>query len=142
MKHMLKVDELDINEYIGYAAAHVGEVGDLEYQTFRNRNEAAGKYEILDFEVDENPRFGYNYWMHERDKTPTVAILGWYKIRLFNTKYYNGKTFWFPVTAYVQSYWSGDVYKTKSLHINNAPRGRNTLRAYQFDILDYEVRAE
>lgn len=139
------IDELDINEYVGFAASHVGETRELEFQTFSKRGEAAGKYEILDFEKDENPRFTYHYWRHEENRTPDSAVLGWYKIRLTETKYYNGKTFWFPVTAYVQDEYKpeGDhARKTRDLFINNAPRETNKrLKAYEFGIIDFKVNA-
>lgn len=134
-------DELDTNEFAEYAAQHIGETHNLEFQGNRKIGEIAGKYEILDFEKLDNPKFIYYYWKHEEEGTPDGLNVGFYKIRLTDTKYYNGKTFWFPVTAYVQdTYRREEVSKTKALHILNAPRETGkTLKAYEFGIIDYGI---
>lgn len=135
--------ELDINEFMGYAAEHIGEVHELQFQSFSKRSEYAGKFEILDFEKAENPQFTYDYWKYRDEKTPSGADIGYYKIRITDSKFYSGKTFWFPVSAYLQYQDpnTGKVYKSKELFISNAPRETNKrLKAYEFGIIDWNVR--
>lgn len=131
--------ELDIREFIGFAKEHVGEKNTL---MFRNDFDKSGMYEILDFEEDGDPRFEYHYWRHEEALTPDSAVLGYYKIRLTETKFYNGRTFWFPVSAYVQDNKEGWVIKTKALYISSTPRENGKmLRAYSFPIIDFRKEA-
>lgn len=126
---MLKTNELDINYFVALAESHVGEVHDLDYQSFRT--EPAGKYEILSF-TPINPEFTFTPW-HEDDE-PTGAKLGYYLVKFSGTKFYNGKSIRVPVSAYVQE----DDKITKALFINNVNLDTGkTLRAYEFSILDF-----
>ena len=131
-------DELDINFYMECAKSHVGEVNNLDFQAFGRRGEPAGQYEILEFIPAEAPAFTYTYKRFEDDQTPDGADLGFYMVRIFNTKFYNGKTFRVPVTAYVQD--KGHI--TKALHVSsvNADTGK-ALKAYEFPIIDWRVYA-
>ena len=128
---MLKTNELDINYFVELAKNHVGEIHDLEYQSFRA--ERAGKYEILEFTPD-NPHFKYSYWRYLEEDTPNDADLGYYLVKITESKFYNGKTIRVPVSAYVQS----DDKITKALFINNVNLDTGkTLKAYKFGILDF-----
>lgn len=137
--------ELNINEFIKYAESHVGEVHELEYQTFSKRDQYAGKYEIISFEPSDDPHFTFNYWKYKEDDTPSGAELGYYYIRIFDSKFYNGKTIKAKVTAYVQTEErmnTGNWFKTKALFINNANEETGKrLKAYAFGIIDFKVKA-
>lgn len=139
------VDDLNINDYLKYAEDHVGETHDLVFQTASKRGEVAGTYTIIKFEASENPHFGYHYWKYEEAKIPQVAELGYYYIKFEGSKFYNGKTIKCPVSAYVQSDYDGKpvkCYKTKALFINNVNADTNKrLKAYEFEIIDFRVRA-
>lgn len=128
---MLKTNELDINYFVALAESHVGEVHDLDYQSFRT--EPAGKYEILGF-TPVNPEFTYNHWWNRENDEPDGAKLGYYLVKFSGTKFYNGKSIRVPVSAYVQE----DDKITKALFINNVNLDTGkTLRAYEFSILDF-----
>lgn len=130
---MFKINELDINYFVELAESHVGEIHALEYETPSKRDQDAGKFEILDF-TPVNPHFGYTFWKYEEDQTPNTAKLGYYLVKITESKFYNGKTIRVPVTAYVQS----DDKITKALYIDteNLDTGKR-LRAYSFGILDF-----
>lgn len=138
-----KTAELDINEFVRFAESHVGETHDLEYQTFSKRGEPAGKYEIIGFEPLDNPHFEYRYWKHAENDTPDNAELGYYYIKISDSKFYNGKTIKARVVAYVQTEdKDGNYYKTKALYIYNVNEETGKgLKAYQFGILDFRVKA-
>jgi hypothetical protein len=128
---MFKINELDINYFVKLAESHVGEIHNLKFQSYRA--DYAGKYEILEF-VPDNPHFDYNYWMSREDETPDTAKLGYYLVKITESKFYNGKTIRVPVSAYVQE----DDKITNALYIGhvNLDTGKS-LKAYQFGILDF-----
>lgn len=130
---MFKINELDINYFVKLAESHVGEIHELKYQSDSKYGEIAGKVEILEFTPD-NPHFDYNFWRHEEDQTPDTAKLGYYLVKITESKFYNGKTIRVPVSAYVQD----EKGITKALYINNvnSDTGKQ-LRAYKFGILDF-----
>lgn len=137
-----KENELNINEFVKYAENHVGETHELKFQS--KRGEYAGKYEILNFEAYE-PHFTYRYWSCEGEKEPDGAKLGFYTIKITDSKFYNGKTIKVAVHAYVQEcddMRTDDWYKTKQLYISNINEATGkTLRAYEFGIIDWRVKA-
>lgn len=130
---MFKINELDINYFVKLAESHVGEIHDLKYQSDSKYGEIAGKFEILEF-VPDNPRFDYSHWTTRENETPDHAELGYYLVKITESKFYNGKTIRVPVSAYVQEH---DKI-TKALFINNVnlDTGKG-LRAYSFGILDF-----
>lgn len=131
---MINIKDLDINYFMELAKNHVGEVHNLEFQTFSKRDQYAGKYEILDFIPAEEPKFDYSHWSYEEDQTPNEADLGYYMIKISDSKFYNGKTIKVHVTAYVQD----DKGITKALYIWNVDENTGKrLKAYEFGIIDY-----
>lgn len=132
---MFKINELDINYFVKLAESHVGEIHDLGYETDSKRGEIAGKFEILEFTPD-NPHFGYSFWRYKKDQTPNNAELGYYLVKITESKFYNGKTIRVPVSAYVQE----EKGITKALFIDtlNLDTGKR-LRAYSFEIIDFRV---
>lgn len=134
--------ELDIHDFVEYAKAHVGEKHALEFQDYKKGDQIAGYFEILDFEQDSNPEFVFHHWRSEEENTPDGARVGCYRVRLTGTKFYNGKTFTVPVTAYVQHERAGYVFKTKALFVSNVPNETGKrMKAYSFGILDFNARA-
>ena len=128
---MFKINELDINYFVKLAESHVGEIHDLEFQSFRT--DYAGKYEIIEF-TPENPHFDYHFWRNREDETPDTAVLGYYLVKITESKFYNGKTIRVPVSAYVQD----DDKITKALFISNLNLDTGKcLKAYKFGILDF-----
>lgn len=138
MFELKKTNELNINDFIKLAEDNVGLIGDLEFETQSRQGEIAGTFEILGFEKSENPKFTYTVHWLEDDETPNGADLGVYTIKLTNTKFYNGKTFRFKVTAYVQD---EDRGTNEMLHIStlNEDTGKY-LKAYCFPILNWIPR--
>ena len=99
--------------------------------------EIAGKFEIIDF-VEDNAHFDYGFWKHEENETPDTAKLGYYVVKITETKFYNGKTIRVPVSAYVQD----EKGITKALFINNVNLDTGkALKAYEFGIIDFRVYA-
>ena len=143
---MFKTNELDINYFVELAKSHVGEIHDLEFQTHSKRGEAAGKYEILSF-TEENPHFTMHYFRNKGDDTPDGADLGYYTIRITESKFYNGKVIRVPVQAYVQAkdrinLADGEYHITKALFINNVNLDTGkSLKAYEFGIIDWNIFA-
>ncbi len=128
---MKKTAELNINEYIMLAEEKVGYVGDLRYQ---RSYEKSGEFEILAFEQAKEPHFTYTYnWLEEAD-TPDGAVLGYFFIKLTDTKFYNNKTMKFEVIAGVQD----EKEKNSHLHIRfrNEETGKY-LKAYAFPVLNW-----
>lgn len=140
---MFTIDQLNINDYIEYAKSHVGEVHDLQFQTLSKRAQAAGKFEILDFVESENPHFDYSFWRFKEAQTPDEADLGYYFVKMIDTKFYNNKIIKVPVIAYVQHCdGASECFKTKALFISHVNAETNkTLKAYSFGILDFRSRA-
>lgn len=134
MKH---ISELDINYFVELARSHVGEIHDLEFQSMNKCGEIAGKYEIVDFE-ENNPRFEYEFWKNEENETPDTAKLGYYLVKITETKFYNGKTIRVPVSAYVQD--KKGITKALYIYNINADTGK-ALKAYEFGIIDFRVYA-
>lgn len=132
---MKKTNELDINYYVELAKREVGSVHDLEFQSMSKYGEKAGTFEILEFEEVE-PKFTYSYWKNKENDTPDGAIIGYFKIKLSDTKFYNGKTFRFEVKAYVQSSDTGEVNDRLFISNKNADTGK-WLKAYDFPILNW-----
>ena len=129
------VDELDINYFVGLAESHVGEIHDLKFQSGSKYGQVAGKFEILAFTADD-PCFTYDYWMNEENRTPDGAHLGYYTVKITESKFYNGKTVRVRVSAYVQE--KGKI--TKALYVDNLNYDtKKSLRAYRFGILDFQV---
>ena len=126
-----KTNELDINYFIKLAENEVGKTYDLEFQSFRL--EKAGKFTILSFEENE-PQFKFKYWKHKDDDTPDGADLGYYRVRLYGTKFYNGKEIRVRVSAYVQNEQRGI---NDMLFINNYNEDTGKcLKAYKFPIIN------
>lgn len=135
--------ELDINYFVELAKSHVGEIREL---AFVKRCEKAGQYEIVDY-IPAEPRFEY-FAFTEKDKTPTNAFVGYYKVRLINSKFYNGKTFTFPVHAGVQDKYFGEKFNevakvSKAIRIyTEVVETGKTLKAYEFPTIDKRQYAE
>ena len=132
---MKKTNELNINHYVELAKSKVGLVGDLEFQS--RRDGFAGHYEILEFEEHEEPHFNFSVWWLEEDDTPNGAKVGYYIIKLTDTKFYNNKTIKCEVHAYVQD----DEGLREDLYIStkNEYTGKY-LKAYTFPIIDFMKR--
>lgn len=131
---MKKTSELNINEYIMLAEEKVGFVGNMEYASTNKYGEYAGLFEILAFEQAAEPHFKYSFWKYEKEDTPDGAVLGYFFIRLFNTKFYNNRVVKVEVRAYVQ-----DKEGTNSrlfVSTKDEDTGKN-LKAYQFPILNW-----
>lgn len=134
---MLKINELDINYFVALAKSHIGEIHDVEFQSMSRCGEIAGKFEIIDF-VEDNAHFGYEFWKNEENETPDTAELGYYVVKITETKFYNGKTIRVPVSAYVQD----ETGITKALYIGNINLDTGkALKAYEFGIIDFRVYA-
>lgn len=129
---MMKTNELNINDYIKLAEEKIGYVGELRFQS--KNNEYAGKFEILGFEPNENPQFTYSHWSYEEDDTPDGARLGYFTIKLTDTKFYNNKIMKFKVNAYVQSREGRD--NRLFISTKNEVTGKY-LKAYEFPILNW-----
>ena len=129
---MKTTSELDINYYVNLASEKVGYVGNLRFQTTKNYLEKAGTFEILDFTPYEKPSFYFCSNCYRENDTPTGADLGVYRIRITDSKFYNGKTIRFKVVADVQSKkgMSDDLF---IIEINEDTGKR--LKAYTFPVL-------
>lgn len=128
---MKKTEELDINYYVELAKREIGKTHDVKYES--DYRKKAGEFTVLSFE-EENPAFTYNWIQHKEDDTPDGAELGYYRVRINNTKFYNGKEIRVRVKAYVQD------YKGLNDHLFISTKDENTgkwLRAYTFPILNW-----
>ena len=138
---MFKAEELDINYFVDLAASHVGEVHTVGFQTMAKYGEEAGKFEILEY-IEEDPHFTFRYWLNRDNNTPDGAKLGYYRVKLTGTKFYNGKIFRVPVSASVQGSKKedeGKILKEIFVESKNADTGK-WLKAYEFGFIDFGVR--
>lgn len=131
---MKKISELNINEYIMLAEEKVGFIGNMEYASTNKYGEYAGQFEILAFEHAAEPHFTYSFWKYEEEETPNGAVLGYFFIRLFDTKFYNNKTIKAEVHAYVQN--EEGANSRLFISTKNEDTGKY-LKAYQFPILNW-----
>jgi hypothetical protein len=131
---MKNAKDLDLNYYLGLAAAKVGYKGKLQFQTMSRWGEAAGDFEILDFKPYPDAQFTFTFWKAKQDQTPDGAKLGTYTIKLSNSKFYSGRIFECYVSAYVQN----DDGLNDQLYVDNQDvNTKKRMKAYEFPILNW-----
>ena len=136
---MKNTQELDLQYYINLAKSKVGYKGELNFQTFSKCDEFAGEFEVLSFKESNEPQFLYPAeWVQKKkhiEDCPNAAELGYFTIKLKNTKIYKNREFTCKVQAYVQN----DEGLTDRLYISNEPiELKKRMRCYSFPILNWE----